>query len=194
MIVCRRPCTIYDVDVIGVVSLLMIGAAAWVGVIGPADANASERRGVTAMIAAANVKSEETNSRLRGLNTEIKTLFAGVAQHAELAPRAGALTPLLHRVATLADQNDLQITQVLPQATQEVDGYLQADVWMSARGFALDFLRLLDQLSRESPYCALRDFSIKHVGNSADQRCQLSWTIRLHMLVSEAADPTKEQP
>lgn len=194
MIVCRKPCTIYDVDVIGIVALLIIGAAAGVGVIGPADANASERRDVTAMIATANVKSEETNSRLRSLNTEIKTLYAGVTQHAELAPRPGALTPLLHRVANLADQCDLQITQVLPQATQEVDGYLQADVWMSARGYSLGFLRLLDQLSRENPYCALRCFSIKRVGNSADERCQLSWTIRLHMLASEAAGPTKEQP
>jgi hypothetical protein len=194
MIVCRKPCTVYDVDVIGVVALLIIGAAACVGVIAPANANASERRDVTAMIATANVKSEETNSRLRSLNTEIKTLFAGVTQHAELAPRPGALTPLLHRVATLADEYDLQITQVLPQATHEVDGYLQADVWLSARGFSPDFLRLLDRLSRESPYCALRDFSIKRIGNSADQRCQLSWTIRLHMLVSEATGSTKELP
>ena len=182
MIISRKLCTIYDVDVIGIAALILIALAAAFAVFVPARASAGQRRALATKIAAANTTAEQVNSRLRTVNAEIGLLQSGVAVRAETAPKPGALTPFLQRVAQLAEQYDLQITQVLPQPTQAAAGYLFTDVELSAHGSTRGFLRLLDQLARENPYCSLQHFSIKHLQTPGEQRCQLSWTLRLHML------------
>jgi hypothetical protein len=186
MIVARKPCTLYDVDVIGVTILTVIALAACFGVILPTGSNASAYRDVSARIVSANAVGDETGERLRNVMREIKMLQAGVAEHLDAAPKPGALTPFLQRVASLAVQCELRLAQVLPQPMKQADGYLTCDVSFSGQGRCLAFARLLDELSADNPYFSLQDFSIKASRNAAQPVCELSWTLRLYMLEDEA--------
>ncbi len=194
MILCRKPCAIYDVDLIGLAALAVIALAACFGVIVPASATATECRALSGRIAAADAKAEQTNGRLHRVNAEIDRLQSGVAERTRAAPKPGALTPFLQRVASVAETCELQLTQVLPQPVQKVDGCLLGDVWFAGQGTGLDFARLLDELARENPYYTVQDFSIAHVGEPDDPRCKLSWTLRLQMLEDESSGQTAETP
>lgn len=186
MIVCRKPCTIYDVDVIGIAALVVIALAACFGVIVPASANATEYRALSATIAAVKANAEQTNRQLRKVNGEIGLLRSGVAERTRAAPKPGALTPFLQRVASLAEECDLQIEQVLPQPVRQAGNYLVGEVHFSGRGTALNFAWLLEQLGRENRYHALQEFSITQANDPSDGRCNLSWTLRLYMLGGES--------
>ncbi|GAF79456.1 unnamed protein product, partial [marine sediment metagenome] len=140
MIVCQKPFTIYDVDVIGVTALVVIGMAAWFGLVVPAGADASECRGLSATIAQADTRTEQTAARLREVSAQIERLQAGVTQQTRVAPKSGALTPFVQRVASLAEECDLQIARVLPQPVQTAHGYLIGDVRFSGQGTSLDFV------------------------------------------------------
>jgi Tfp pilus assembly protein PilO len=189
MIVSRKPCTLYDVDVIGIVVLVVIALAACFGVVVPAGANASEYRELSAKIAAANAAADQTGSRLRRVSQEIEVLQRGVAGHMHAAPKPSALTPFLQRVASLAIPCNLRIIQVLPQPVQQAEACLTCDVSFSAQGRSLGFARLIHELSRDNPYFSLQDFSIKTSPNAAQPTYELSWTLRLYMLEDEARQP-----
>lgn len=198
MIVCRRPCKLYDVDVVGLAVLLVVASAAWLGVIRPARAKAAEHRDLAAKIVSAGAAADKTGERLRKVNRQMKLLQSGVAGHIDSAPKPGALAPFLQRVASLAARCELEIIQVVPQPVQVADGYLACAVSFSGRGRSLDFARLIHELSRGNPYFSLQDFSIKSVPNAAGGECELSWTLRLHMLgdgaqqLSPAGGPATE--
>ncbi len=194
MILCRKPCAIYDVDVIGFAALIVIALAAGFGVAYPASANTAEYRALSAEIAAAEAKMEQTNERLRLVNTEIDMLQSGVIDRTRAAPKTDALTPFLQRVASLAIECNLQITQVLPQPARQADGYLTGDIEFSGRGTSLSFARLLDLLSREIPYYSLQEFSIKSARGSTYAICELSWTLRLYMLKDQPVGDTGGRP
>jgi len=194
MIVCKKPCTIYDVDVIGVVALIAVGVAACLGVVIPATADASEFRALSAKIAQANSKTEQTGVRLSKVDLQIEELQRGVDEQTRLAPKPGALSPFLQRVASVAEGCNLRIHRVLPQPGQRADGYAIGDIRFSGAGSSLDFVRLLDQLARDNPYYALRDFSIRRSADSTDPGCALSWTLRLYMLDDESLDDAGETP
>ncbi len=186
MIVARRPCTLYDVDVIGAAVLAVIALAAAFGVVLPAGVHATEYRDLSASIVAANATADQTGERLRGVNREMEALQEGVAGHMLAAPKPGALTPFLQRVASLANRCDLRIMQVLPRPVQPADGYLTCDVAFTGRGRSLDFARLIHELSWDNPYFSLREFSIKAPRNDLQPACELTWTLRFYMLEDSA--------
>jgi Tfp pilus assembly protein PilO len=195
MIVARKPCVIYDVDVIGVVGLLVLGLAGWFGVVVPANANAIEYAALSAQIAVAETKLEQASQRLREVNTRIASLQSGVAERTRDAPKRTALTSFLQCAATVAEECDLQIVQVVPQPVREAEGYFVGDVSFTGRGTCLDFARFVDRLARRNPYHAVQAFAIEQRGGEADDaQCQLSWTLRLYMLGDEAPAEAEGQP
>jgi hypothetical protein len=188
MIVCRKPCTLYDVDVIGLAVLLVIVLAAWFGVILPAGAKAAEHRELSAKIVSAAAAADQTGEHLRRVSREMELLQIGVAGHMDTAPKPGALTPFLDRVASLATRCGLEIMQVLPRPVRPADGYLACVVSFTGRGRGLDLARLIHELSLDNPYFALQSFSIKSSPHSSGGECELSWALRLYML-EDGAQP-----
>lgn len=193
MIVCGKPCVVYDVDVIGFAAIAAIGLAACYGVVLPATAGASQYGVLTAQIASAKARTQETNDRLCEANTAIATLEKGVAERTRAAPKPGALTAFMRRVASLAQEFGLQIEQVVPQPAQRAAGYRFAGVHYVARGTSLDFARFLDQLARETPYFVLREFSLRATESGTASGCRIDWTLRLYMLDDEPAERLEGQ-
>ena len=182
MIVCRKPVTLYDVDVVGLAILAALGAMAYFCVIRPVSANTQEHATLAVGISAAQAGTEQTSERIRAVNREIELLRNGVEQRVHAAPKPGALTPFLQRVANLALQCDLEILQVVPSSVQQSEGYLVNDIAFTGRGRSLDFARLLESLAWENPHFSLQDFSIRSGPGGAGSKCELAWTLRLYML------------
>ena len=194
MILCRKPCTLYDVDVIGLVALAAVGLAACFGVVLPARAGANEYRALAARISDADAKAQQAGQRIREVNAKVAALQQGVAERASAAPKPGAFTEFLQQVASVAQQCDLQIAQVVPQPTQLADGYRFADVHYVARGRSLDFARLLDQLARDNPYLRVLDFAIVGTADPQQPLCKLTWSLRLYMLEEGSPATAGAQP
>jgi hypothetical protein len=182
MIICKKPCTIYDVDVIGIALLVVIAIAAWFGVVVPATADATESRTLSARTAEAIKKTEGTDTRLGSVRAQIRSLQNGVDAQIRSAPHPGSLTTFLQRVASIAEECGIEIVRMLPRPTQRTDGHLVGELQLSGRGLSLNFVRLLDRMARELPYHSLQDFTIKQPTAATDPRCTLEWTLRLHML------------
>ena len=193
MIVCRKPVTLYDVDVIGLSILAVIGAMTYFCVIRPAGANAHEYTALSESVAEARTGTERTSEQLRGVNHKIEQLRNGVNDRVQAAPKPGALTPFLQRVANLALQYDLELNQVVPSPVQPADGYLVNEIAFIGRGQSLDFARLLESLAWENPYFSLQDFSIRGGAGGANSKCEVAWTLRLYMLDSAATIASTSQ-
>jgi len=217
MILCRRPLTIYDVDLIGMLALAVVALATCFGAILPAGANATEYRQLSAQIAAAKEQLAQTAARLQQISAQTARLEQGVAARKRNAPHPGETTRFLQRAASLAELYQLELVQVVPQATRRVGGatdsrntnsrkeqteempdlaggYLISDVTFVGRGRCPDFIRFLDHLAREHPYHALQDFAIRRNPKADDERCELSWTLRLYMLDHGQAGAEEVKP
>jgi hypothetical protein len=192
MIITRKPWTLYDVDVIALAALALIGLTACFGVMLPAGAHASEHTELSAQIASATAAADETGAVLHNVIREINMLQVGIADHVLAAPKPGALTPFLQRVASLSRRCNLRITQVVPEPVRTADGYLTCDVSFSGQGRCLDFARLIHDLSEENPYFSLQSFSIMAEGSPTQPTCKLSWMLRLYMLEDEQPGPDTE--
>jgi hypothetical protein len=185
MIICKRPCTLYDVDVAGLGGLVLLAALAYFVIVVPMRAHWSTYRDLSAQHRSAEAVAQQTGNRVRQAGADIARLGDGVAALAERAPEPGSLPQFLSRATDLAEQAQLEVFQVLPHATRAVDEYLIADIEMSGCGRSLDFIGFLDALARENPYQSLQQFSITQPDGPDDGLCDLSWTIRLYMLPSE---------
>lgn len=182
MIVCRKPCTIFDVDAIALSILLVIALAAWFVVAKPALANATEYRELTAKIGVANAAVASTSDKLSAVQTQCERLRAGVECQAEAAPKSDALTFFLNRITNLALECGVTITQVVPRPVRRNDGYLSNDILFTAKGGSLDFARLLDRLACENPYFTLEEYALKRLSGPGATACEITWTLRLYML------------
>jgi hypothetical protein len=192
MIVCRKPCTVYDVDVIGMAVLVVLSLAACFCVVIPAGKNGDEYRVLSTEVSSTRNAIAQANGRLRQVNAEISLLEKAVSERTRAAAKPGELTPFLHQVVSLAEACDLEVAQVLPEPVRRSGGCLVGEARFSGRGNVVDFLRLLDQLGQKTPTFALKAFSIKGAGKPDDSRCILSWTMRLYMLDDASTDDLGE--
>ncbi len=182
MILCKKPCVLYDVDGIGIGVLTLLGAAAYLIGIAPLQVQQSALREVRSEWTTARAATQEAGDRLAQVHRDLEQLktylTAGVAE----APTTASLTPFLSHVAALAGEANLQLLQVVPAPTKTTGDHITSDIRMSGRGGSLDFIRFLDRLSRANQYQTLQAVSITRAKGAAGATCGLSWTLRLHML------------
>ncbi|HPM25046.1 MAG TPA: type 4a pilus biogenesis protein PilO [Phycisphaerae bacterium] len=182
MIVCKRPWTIYDVDVCGAAGLLVLGVATWWIVFAPWGQMWSDYQ----RFAAARTAGE---SDLRAAVAELRTSEQALAQldlilAAESAdiPRTDALAGLLRDMTDLAAGADLEVLNVTPQPVGMVGSYLANDIRVDGRGRSQDFIRFLDRLARANPYQSLQACTIGRPARAGGLACELAWTVRLYVL------------
>jgi len=185
MIICRRPITVYDVDLAGFFSLGVIAALAYYLVAMPLQDRFGEYRTLSARQLTVEAMARQTGNRVRAVEAEVAQLNTTVAELIEQAPQTDSLPRFLNRATDLAERARLEVSQVVPQATRNEGEYIVADVQMSGRGRSIDFIKFLDTLAREDRYHTLQQFSITRSNDGQDERCALSWTLRLYMLPAE---------
>lgn len=185
MIVCRKPWTLFDFDLLGGAGLVVLGLAAWWAVLAPWRQMWSDYRRLVAA-------RSDAGNRLRQQVTELERFEQGLAQLEEVVasetahvPRLDGFSQLLQGMTAAAADSQLELLNVSPQPAAASGAYLVSDVQLGGRGGSRDFIRFLDRLARENPYQALQTCSITRPSQNAQATCDLTWTIRLYLLPTE---------
>jgi len=190
MIVCRRPCTLYDVDLIGLAAVAAIGAAAWVFVAAPWGDTWTRYRELVARRTAVETQLQRDLDDLQRFETDLARIQRAGADQASRAPTAASVSQLLRQVTDLARVARLELLSVAPQAMQRDGPYLVHEIQLAGRGRSRDFFLYLDRLAREIPYQSLQNCSISRAATSAEPTCDLAWSIRLYLLPEAPAPAT----
>ncbi len=193
MVICKRPCRIYDVDAVGFLTVLLIGATGYqTGFVSLQDQNRTlvERRQELAAVRAA---AKDVHERRVRVGENLKRFRAQLAGVSAQVPTVNSLTQFLSELATLARRSDLEVLQIVPGRTETQHGHAMSDISVTARGRSIDFIRFLGRLERASPHQSLQRLSIARRAQSQHKQCELAWTIRLHMLPAEVAVQLREE-
>lgn len=185
MILLQKP-LIFDVDVLGGVGLVVFALVAWIGIIAPVQAQQDDQRALRQSTNVAEAALQRAAERQRATEDDIRRLRAGINTQTGRAPIAAALPQFVKRVALLAEDYGLKVTQIVPQPARKVENRLVSDVQVSARGDLIGFARLLERLRRETPYFALIDYSISSGKDGDASQRAITWTLRLNMLPDES--------
>jgi Tfp pilus assembly protein PilO len=186
VIVCKKPCTLYDADLLGGAGLLVLALAAWFVVLAPWQRMWHDYRRLVAARSAAESQLRDQVQDVERFEQGLAQLEEVVASEAAKAPRVDALSRLLQGVTDAALSSQLELLSVSPQPTVASGAYLVSDVRLGGRGSSRDFVRFLDRLARENPHQSLEACSITRSPQSADARCDLTWSLRLYLLPAEA--------
>jgi hypothetical protein len=182
MIVCKKPCTLYDVDVLGAAGVLVLTLAAWWLVVAPWQ---HMWRDYQALSAARVVATTQLCDDVK----ELERFEQGLTQLDELVtadfgdiPRSDSVSQLLRKITALAEGEKLELLNVTPQPATPSGAYLVSDIKVGARGHSRDFIRFLDRLARENPYQSLLTCSINRAAQTAPGICEFDWTVRAYLL------------
>lgn len=182
MIVCRKPYTLYDVDLLGAAGVLALGLAAWWFVVAPWQQMWHDYQALSAARTAAT-------GRLRDDVKELERFEQGLAQLDGLVtadfgdiPRSDSISQLLRKMTDLAKGEQLELLDVTPQPATASGAYWVSDIKVGARGHSRDFMRFLDHLARENPYQSLQTCSISRATQGPPGLCELAWTVRVYLL------------
>lgn len=181
MIVCKKPCTLFDVDLLGLGVLAALGVAAWWLVVAPWQQMWSEYAILAAQRATADAGLQTDSRTWDRYQQGLSDLQRTVAGQLDAAPRAATLAQQLRRMTELAETSHLEVTSVAPQPAAEQGAYLVSDIAVSGRGRAHDFILFLDRLAQENPHQSLEACAVRRSLGEGDI-CDLAWTIRMYLL------------
>ncbi|MCK4340090.1 MAG: type 4a pilus biogenesis protein PilO [Phycisphaerae bacterium] len=185
MIVCKKPWTLYDVDLIGMVGLAVLGLAAWWLILAPWQETWNEYRELAAARSVAQAGLQQDLLELERFEPGLVELEHVLAAEFREVPRAEAFSRLLRQMTSVAEEANLELLNVVPQPAVTKGAYRVSDVQVDGRGRSRDFIRFLDRLALENPYQSLRTCSISRRATGPEPTCNLAWTIRLYLLPTE---------
>jgi len=193
VIVCRKPCTLYDFDLLGVAGVVVAALAAWWVVVAPWRQMWNEYRGLVGVRERTERALQQETAALDRFEQGLAQLGDAVAAEADEVPRAAAYAQLLKRMTDAALDAQLDLLNVSPQPVVARGPYLVSDVKLGGRGRSQDFIRYLDRLAQENPYQALQTCALTRAaspGAPAAPLCDLSWTVRLYLLPAGSSEST----
>ncbi|MBN2447266.1 MAG: type 4a pilus biogenesis protein PilO [Phycisphaerae bacterium] len=177
-----RRLRIYKLD-LGAAALLVAAAAgAYFVAIRPEEDQARRGSEIAAKLNAAQTHVAATRAQLDGLVADIEKLRTLVDQRLDDAPEATQLNEIRSRIVSHAKDAGLDIKSILPQPTRPTGEYLTSDFQIEATGHLDGLITFLDTLGAEHPYHAVQAFSLTRDEISDDGLCDVSISLRLHML------------
>ena len=187
MTVCKKPCTIYDVDLAGLVGVVALAVTAWwfVGVPGHQAWARAHELALQRTASQAGLRAHV--AELEQFERQLTQLEQIVASQAGQIPHPESLSDLLRRMTELAKNAHLELINVVPRPATTDGAYWTCDIEVTGRGQSLDFVRFLDELARANPYQALQHCTLIRSGDETQSVCDLSWTVRFYAFPTVAA-------
>jgi Tfp pilus assembly protein PilO len=185
VIVCRKPWTLYDCDLLGVSGLVVIGLATWWAVVAPWRHMWSEYQGLVQVRERTERALQADVGTLERCEQGLTQLEGAVTALANEVPRSAAYGQLLKRMTDAALDAQIEVLNVSPQPLVTRGPYLVSDVRLGGRGRSQDFVRFLDRLAQDNPYQALQACSLVRAaqpGAPESALCDLTWTVRFYLL------------
>jgi Tfp pilus assembly protein PilO len=191
VIVCRKPWTLYDFDLLGLAGLVVVGLATWWAVLAPWRHMWNEYRRLSAARDTTARALQEEAAALADCEQNLGQLEGAIAAEANDVPHSAAYARLLKRMTDAALDAQLELLNVSPQPIVQRGPYLVSDVKLGGRGRSQDFIRFLDRLAQENPCQALQACSVTRNAAPAGPLapvCELSWTVRFYLLPDEPSE------
>jgi hypothetical protein len=182
VIVSRRPWTIYDVDIVGGASVLLLLAAAMWFVVWPWQRTWRDYRQTTTARTEAVTGLGDDRLALDEFEQSLQPLQQVIASQTRQIPYADSFARLLRQLTDVANEAQLQLLTVQPQPIVASGPYLVSDIHLGGRGRSRDFIRFLDRLAQENPYQSLLTCAMDRAAGEIQPACNLSWTVRLYLL------------
>jgi hypothetical protein len=194
LVVCRKPWTLYDVDLVGalVVAALLI-AGGWLTAARWKD-TWSEYQRLAHARAVAEAKLQEDVQEIGQFQQRLAPLQQLVNAQGDRVPAASAFPHLLRQVTDIARDSDLDLVSVAPEPAAPQGSYLVCDVVFEAHGHSLSLVRFLDRLAQDNPYQSLVACSINRHAASPERTCELAWVVRLYMMPTTTAALPEKRP
>ena len=182
MVICRKPFTLFDVDILGAGALLVLIAGGWWFVINPWSTLWTQYRSMAERRATARANLKSDLHELERFDAGLASLRTTVQEQARIAPSAGSVSGALKELTELAKREHLTLLGVTPQPATQSGDYVCADIRVIGRGQSGDFVRFLDRFSAANPYQSLESCVISRDRRSTDAECELSWQTRLYLI------------
>lgn len=189
MVLCRRPIRVFDVDVVGLAGLALIGAAAYLLLIHGVRSDWRAFQDAAQQRTATERTVSGMHAVLRALDADITRIALVSKQAVGTAPRQGDIPAMLAQLADIAQRCGVDLGQVTPQPAVAGNGYWYVDVEVTGRGASGAFIALLDQFALLNQYHSIPRLSVQTDGVNGGT-CRLAWTLRLHVLPEEMAAAT----
>lgn len=186
MIICRKPFTLHDVDLLGLVGLTVLGALAWWLVVLPWQRTWASYRELAGRHAAAQASLRGAMAELTKYRDGLDALRSVIAAEAENVPQAASISRMLRDMTGIARESGIEILSVVPRPAARDGDYVVNDIHVLGQGRSLDFMRFLNRLAEANPYQSLQQCSIQRSAEGGEPRCRLAWQIRLYLLPVEA--------
>lgn len=191
MIVCKKPITLHDVDLMGMAGLAALGLAAWWLVAAPWQQTWTNYGELAAKHRSIETQLQEDVVELERFQQGLAQLEQTLTSQAEKVPRAVSGSRLLREMTDVAKHAQLRILSVAPQPAKRDGDYVINDIQLTARGRSRDFIRFLDRLARDNPYQSLQHCSITRPAGRDEPTCELSWLVRLYLLPTDPPDRSR---
>lgn len=182
MIVCRKPWTLYDVDLAGIGGAAVLLLAGWWLVAAPWQALWREFHTFAAARTAEQAGLRADLVGLTEFEQSVTDLERVVLTQEGAVPTADTISQQLQKLTDLAAATDVELLSVTPQPVAAAGEYVVSDVQIGGKGRSHDFIRLLDRLAQENPYQSLRNCVISHSSPPDQAACELNWTMRMYLL------------
>lgn len=181
MIITHRPITIFDVDLVGAGSLLVLILGGCFAIGAPAMHNHAECRQIRADILKSQSEIARLETARRQMEMSLPRYRESLSRRAARIPLVEGLSPYLARIASCADESGIEIMQLQPGPLQKSADGVQSDIRVTARGSFRGFAHFLDRIRRENDCQQIVDLAIGG-GGAPEGACSLTWTVRLNML------------
>jgi Tfp pilus assembly protein PilO len=194
VIVCRKPITLYHVDLIGLAVLAGLAATAWWFVVLPWQQTWHDHHELAVRCATLQTGLRQDALELKTYEQGLADLRAAIAGAADTVPHIASIARQLRNMTDIAQAAGIEIQSVTPQPAQQEGEYVVNDIQVAGRGRSVDFIRFLDQLAEANPYQMLQDCLIQRPADEPDATCRLSWSVRLYLLPASAAATVGGRP
>lgn len=185
MILMRKPLRVFDVDVLGVAVLVVLGVGAYLTAVVPGRAQAKQRRSLKMDAESVEAQVCSVEERLRAIERLTRELRDVVARRVDSSPVRSEINAIVNHIVADAEQAGLRIASVEPEPAERVgDTYVSA-VSVIASGRQPDCVAFLDALAMRHPYHSIESLSLVRQPDLAEFRCRIVLRVWLHVLPDE---------
>ncbi len=172
MIIARRPCLIFDVDLIGLAALLGLAAMAWFVAIRPQQQDARKLAQLALQLDQARLTLQQKRDQLRAVQDQTERLAGLLARGKRTEPPARSMAEHVSLVLAAAGRCGLDVIDFTPT---DPSGDDPAGLTLRCRGTSRAFLEFLRTCARREPRHRIERFAIRVRGDGV---CELECVMR----------------
>ncbi len=162
MLICDRP-RLYDVDLIGLAALVLIGLTMWYGAIKPLEGRIQEFRKCQEGKIEEKKQSLRELESLKQLNNQRQILAEELSQARDVLRENTGIPNILRTIESICGNWNLQIDQVSPGPARQTPHFNVQEMELELTGQFPDLIGFVEALQQKAPYVCVAHSSVEKV-------------------------------